>query len=103
MFALNISIKREDCNMKEIMDKRDLAATLGLSVKRIENLINRRECDKLPPMLPREPGQKWYWAGRAVERWLEVQSELSLHIPVSAHVPSTLVEKRGRGRPRKVA
>lgn len=86
--------------LKEIMDKRELAAALGVPTKRIENLVNRKEYDKLPPMMPRQSGEKWYWSGRVVERWLESQTELSSHVPAA---PSATEGKRGRGRPRKAA
>lgn len=83
--------------MKEIMDKRDLATELGIPLKRIENIINRQQFDKLPPLMPRQSGEKWYWAGRVVERWLEAQVELSSHIP--APTPPAQEEKRGRPLP----
>ena len=86
--------------LKEIMDKRELAAALGVPTKRIENLVNRKEYSKLPPMLPRQAGEKWYWSGRTVEKWLESQSAMSSHVPSPSSIPA---EKRGRGRPRKAA
>lgn len=89
--------------MKELMDKRELAAALGISVKRIENTINRNQYDKLPPMMLRQSGQKWYWSGRTVEKWLEAQVELSTHTPIPSPTYVENMEKRGRGRPKKVA
>lgn len=84
--------------MKEILDKHDLAKILGISVKRIENTITRQQYEKLPPMMPRTTGQKRYWAGRVVEKWLQGQVELATH---DAQPVAKTEGKRGRGRPRK--
>lgn len=93
-----IAVKK---TMKEILNKKELAEVLGITVKRIDNLFLREQGYRLPPSLPRQKGELRLWSGRAVEMWLDEMARISFEKQPT--VVEKQEEKRGRGRPRKVA